>query len=215
MTMVFSAGTDKFLVMANDSAIERVGFPEGPEYDTDAKAFCCDGVGVVTMWGARDGNQLIRHLRDLHDKSPLRTIDHLAQEVFRYLTKEYQPHEREGGCVDTGYHVGGFTDSGQVRLYQIAWNRPGSGVARSNQGAYVMELHHPNQEMRALYNGRSDIVGSADYSPDHRDHDGERASISDSNTVGYVSLCAFRLARRLGADQTSRRTAPRSRSLSV
>lgn len=158
MTIVFSGGTDKFLVMANDSAVEK-WFGDGRlEYDTGRKAFCCDGVGVVTMWGARDGNRLTSHLESLDLNPDSHTVEDLAQAVHRYLTEMYAPHRGEG-LEDTGYHVGGFTREGQVRLYHIFWNAHGSGNAISNWGAYTLELRHPPAgTVGFMYNGRPDIV---------------------------------------------------------
>lgn len=155
--MVFSGGTDSFLVMANDCAIEK-RFSNGQvEYDTGGKAYCCDSVGVVTMWGGRDGNQLISHLQSSTRQSA-DTVEDLARGVHRYLTDVYAPHR--DGLEDTGYHVGGFTREGQVRLYQVSWNAQGSGNARTNLGAYTLELHHPPPTPKFLYNGRPDIANS-------------------------------------------------------
>jgi hypothetical protein len=160
MTIVFSGGTDGFLVMANDSAVEK-RFDDGRlEYETGGKAYCCDGVGVVTMWGARDGNRLISHLQSLTFRSDSHTVEDLAHAVHRYLTEDYSPHMGDG-LDDTGYHVGGFTADGESRLFHIFWNARGSGNARTNWGAYTMELHHPPPgTIGFLYNGRADIVSS-------------------------------------------------------
>jgi hypothetical protein len=160
MTIVFSGGTDKFLVMANDSAVE-LQFGDGRfEYQAGRKAFCRDGVGVVTMWGARDGNRLISHLESLDLTPDSHTVEDLANAVHRYLTEIYAPH-RGDGRDDTGYHVGGFTAGGQVRLYHIFWNAHGSGNARTNWGTYTLELHDPPPgTVGFLYNGRPDIVSS-------------------------------------------------------
>jgi hypothetical protein len=160
MTIVFSGGTHSFLVMANDSAIER-RFGDGHlEYDTGGKSFCLDGVGVVTMWGARDGNHLITHLHSLDLRPDQHSVEDLAYAVNRYLTETYAPH-RGDGVEDTGYHVGGFTPEGQVRLYHIFWNAHRSGDAHAGVGAYTLEFHHPSAgSIGFLYNGRSDIVSS-------------------------------------------------------
>jgi hypothetical protein len=160
MTIVFSGGTDGFLVMANDSAVEK-RFDDGRlEYETGGKAYCCDDVGVVTMWGARDGNRLISHLQSLNFRSDSQTVEDLAHAVHRYLTEVYAPHAGDG-LEDTGYHVGGFMPDGKVRLFHIFWNAHGSGNARTNWGAYTLELHHPPPgTIGFLYNGRPDIVSS-------------------------------------------------------
>jgi len=160
MTIVFSGGSEGFLVMANDSAVEK-SFSDGHvEYETGGKAYCCDGIGVVTMWGARDGNRLISHLQSLNLKKETHSVEDLAHAVLRYLTEIYAP-EAGDGLADTGYHVGGFTPEGKVRLYHIFWNAHGSGNARTNWGAYTKELHHPPPgTVGFLYNGRPDIVST-------------------------------------------------------
>ena len=158
--MVFSGGTDKFLIMGNDSSVES-WFDDGHrEYTTGGKAFCRDGVGVVTLWGARNGNTLIQHLNSLGEASAPHSVEDLARAVHHYLVNHYQPHDPEGAVQDTGYHVGGFTADRQVRLYQIAWNEAGSGVARGTKGAYILQLHHPAPSGTFLFNGRHDIANS-------------------------------------------------------
>jgi hypothetical protein len=157
MTIVFSGGTDRYLVLANDSAVVNEFADGHVEYTTGRKFFALDGVGVVTMWGARDGNRLIAHLESLPLSSTTHSVDDLAHAVHRYLTETYAPHTEAIG--DTGYHVGGFTKDEQVRLYHIYWNVAGSGNARTNWGAYTYELHHPPpQTIGFMYNGRHDVV---------------------------------------------------------
>ncbi|MGB7816048.1 MAG: hypothetical protein WBL28_06840 [Methylotenera sp.] len=143
--------------MANDSAVVNE-FTDGKvEFTTGRKFFALDGVGVVTMWGARDGNKLITHLESLKLSPDTHSVEDLANAVNRYLTETYKPHEDDIG--DTGYHVGGFTSDGQVRLYHIFWNVRGSGNALKNMGAYTFELHHlPPKMIGFMYNGRHDVV---------------------------------------------------------
>ena len=138
MTIVSSGGTDRLLVMASDSAIEK-RFDDGRlEYETGGKAYRCDGIGVVTMWGTRDGNRLISHLQSLHYRSDSHTVEDLAHAVHRYHTRDYSPHTA-GGRDDTGYHIGRFTHDGKARLLDIFWNAHGSGNARTSWGAYTLE----------------------------------------------------------------------------
>jgi hypothetical protein len=157
MTIVFSGGSDKYLVMANDSAVARDFASGHVEFEKGRKCFALDGVGVVTMWGDRSGNHLIKHLESRATKAPLHDVEDLAQTVHRYLTETYAPHT--GDIADTGYHVGGFTLAGEMRLYHIYWNAPGSGNAPKDSGVYTFEPHHlaPNM-MGFMYNGRHDIA---------------------------------------------------------
>ncbi len=158
MTMVFSAAYNKFIVMANDCAVVK-DFTDGHvEYETGRKFFACDGVGCVTMWGARDGNNLIKYLSSV-DLSPDRhSVEDLAHFVNRYLVEEYAPHD--GNIGDTGFHVGGFSRNGEARLYHVFWNVAGSAAAADNRGTYSLQHHHPLQELRFLYNGRNDLVNA-------------------------------------------------------
>ncbi len=157
MTIVFSGGTDTYLILANDSAVVHEFSDGHTEYTTGRKFFAQDGIGVVTMWGARDGNRLISHLDALALSPASHDIEDLAHAVLRYLTENYAPHK--DGIGDTGYHVGGFTRDGKCRLYHIFWNVAGSGNAQTNWGAYTMEHHHlPPGAIGFLYNGRHDVV---------------------------------------------------------
>ena len=142
--------------MANDTAVTN-RFADGHmEYESGRKHFTCDGVGCVTMWGGRDGNNLAAHLQQSVD-SHKHTIEDLAHLTNRYLVEDYRPHETE--MDDCGYHVGGFTSAGEPRLYHIFWNLPGSPAARDNQGAYSFQHHHPSAlETRFLFNGRNDLL---------------------------------------------------------
>jgi len=157
MTIVFSGGTDGYLVLANDSAVVHE-FSDGHfEYTSGRKYFAKNGVGVVTMWGARDGNKLVSHLDNLALERATHDVEDLAHSVLRYLTEDYAPHK--DGIGDTGYHVGGFTRNGECRLFHIFWNVAGSGNARTNWGAYTMEHHHlPAETVGFLYNGRHEVV---------------------------------------------------------
>jgi hypothetical protein len=155
--MVFSGGTDRYLIMANDSRVVRTLGDGTTEMTTGKKSILIGGVGVVTMWGSRDHNDIVRHLDGLSLTSEKHTVEDLGREVHRYLTDKYAPHTDDFG--DTGYHVGGFMPDGTARLYHIYWNTPGSGNAQKNAGAYTFELHHlaPGQ-IGFMYNGRPDVA---------------------------------------------------------
>ena len=160
MTVVFSGGSDSYLVMANDCAIVN-DFPDGRvEYATGGKFFLRNGVGVVTMWGARDGNRLISHLNAQELSGDKHSVEDLAQIVHHYLTDSYRPHI--DSTADTGYHVGGFTPDGQLRLYHIYWN---VGRSEENQrphwGSYALEFRQPPPGLTGfMFNGRHDLVSN-------------------------------------------------------
>ena len=160
MTMVFSVASMNFIVMANDSAVVY-DFDDGHrEYDTGRKFFVADQVGCVTMWGARDGNQLVQHLSSLQLNPTRDSVETLAHHVNRYLTEQYAPHE--GPLGDTGFHVGGFTKDGVPLLNHIFWNVPDSAQGTNTRGAYSLQYHQPihENEIRFLYNGRNDLAST-------------------------------------------------------
>lgn len=158
MTMVFSTACNDFIVMANDCAVVK-DFADGHvEYETGRKFFACDGVGCVTMWGARDGNNLIKYLSSVSLNSDRHCVEDLVHFVNRYLIEEYEPHSDNIG--DTGFHVGGFSRNGEPRLYHVFWNVASSAAAADNRGTYSLQHHHPSQDLRFLYNGRNDLVNA-------------------------------------------------------
>lgn len=97
MTMVFSAACNNFIVMANDCAVVN-DFEDGHvEYGTGRKFFARDGVGCVTMWGARDGNNLFWHLSSLGLDPNQHSVEDLVYFVNRYLIEDYAPHKYNTG----------------------------------------------------------------------------------------------------------------------
>ncbi len=158
MTMVFSIAFPDFIVMANDCAVVKDFADGSAEYDTGRKFFACDGVGCVTMWGARDGNNLIAHLTSLGLTGDKHSVEDLAFLVNRYLVEDYAPHRYS--LADTGFHIGGFSALGEPRLYHAFWNVPGSAAGEGTKGSYTLQQHHPVPELRFLYNGRNDLVNA-------------------------------------------------------
>lgn len=51
MTVVFSAASSEWVVMAADSAVTRE-FEQSREYDSGRKIWAVDGVGVLGTWGS-------------------------------------------------------------------------------------------------------------------------------------------------------------------
>lgn len=153
MTMVITAASTDFIIMANDSAVVNEFTDGHKEFETGRKCFYLDGVGCVTMWGARNGNQLIRHLENsgLNSKN---TVQQLATQVNHYLTDVFHPHDPLLG--DTGYHVAGFSPDGTPHIYHIFWNvrDPQDAV---QVGEYSFQHYRPTTPF-ILHNGRNDLV---------------------------------------------------------
>ena len=146
--------------MANDCAVVQ-DFADGHrEYSTGRKFFLADGIGCVTMWGARDGNKLVSYLSSLTLTPTSHTVDDLIRQVNRFLIEQYAPHEVP--LSDIGFHVGGFTSDGQPRLCHIFWNVPGSSAAVGTEGTYTFQFHHPSLplQIKFLYNGRNELVSA-------------------------------------------------------
>jgi hypothetical protein len=138
--------------MANDSVVSST-FETHIEYDTGRKFMSVAGAGLVTTWGNRVGNTIFSALA----KQPnLRDVDDLSSAVVGFLRNEYQPHTM-GEHV--GYHVGGFTASGQARLYHHYWN-PTLAEGQPEKG-YGSELHEPKLGHTIfLYNGRDELANT-------------------------------------------------------
>lgn len=142
--------------MANDSAVSLT-FTDHVEYETGPKAWLKEGVGGVTTWGARDGNNYSRYLRELDLTGATADVEVLAEHVHRYLTVEYRPSDE--GIGDVGYHVGGFTRTGKARLYHSYWNTRIAEEKGSVEAGYVLETHDPGCRGTVfMYNGRHDLA---------------------------------------------------------
>ena len=156
MTVVFAAVGHEFSVAANDSCVLQ-DFGEHKEYGTGGKHYVVPGAGVVTMWGGRDGNHLIEHLKARHEALAEQGVDALCSVVDAYLRREFAPHSY--GLEDTGYHVSGYRPDGSPRLYHAFYNGAGSPGAFESNGAYSLQDQSPGRgETRLLYNGRNDIA---------------------------------------------------------
>jgi len=155
MTMLFSSATERLIAMTVDSAVAR-DFRSHQEYTSEQKSYRFPGIGVVTTWGARDGNNVGQYL-DTKSLSPAHhTVIDLANLVHEYLTRDYQPRERRLG--DVGFHVGGFDSQQRARLFHVFW-----GCERPNPSRLPPEDtkhdHSPqSSEIPLLYNGRNDLA---------------------------------------------------------
>ena len=130
--------------------------------DTDPIDLAIDpidpSIDLLTMWRARDGNNLVTHLTSLGLAGNTHTVEDLAFLVNRYLLDDYAPHRHS--FADTGFHIGGFSSLGEPRLYHTFWNVPGSAAGEGTKGTYTLQQQHPIPEVRFLYNGRNDLVNT-------------------------------------------------------
>lgn len=158
MTIVFTGLLpDQLIVMTVDSAV-TLDFEDSPrEYDKGRKAYCFPGVGCVTTWGARDHNRVGEFL-DKQDISPdTHSVNDLADLVEQYLTEQYRPHELN--LNDVGYHVAGFDQDGQARLYHIFWGFDRPTPPWQTCRKYARYDHtSPAPITGLLYNGRNDLA---------------------------------------------------------
>ncbi len=156
MTVVLSIAASDMMITAVDSAVTR-DFGDSREYEQGRKSFKFPGVGCVTTWGSRDGNQignfLERKIVELNHPS----IEDLVDLTQKYLKTEYKPDTL--GLDDIDYHVSGFDRNSNPRLFHIFWGfdrpRPANQITRE----YKICDHSPQQQgMYFLYNGRNDLA---------------------------------------------------------
>ncbi|MFN4772617.1 MAG: hypothetical protein ACK6DR_01495 [Gemmatimonas sp.] len=153
MTVVFSAASERLVLMAADSAVS-LDFEHGREYETGRKLYYVDGVGCVSTWGARNANDIGKYLREAWATPGARTVDDLARGVHAWLVENYQPDVM--GLGDVGYHTAGFLPSGRPALYHSFWNVPGDATSL---GSYTFQMIGPKGSItQFLYNGRNDIA---------------------------------------------------------
>ncbi len=154
MTMLFSSATQRLIAMTADSAV-TVDFKDHREYATGQKSYRYPGIGCVTTWGGRDGNQIGPFLQNRSLSPSSHSIIELADLVEEYLTQEFCPRDCELG--DVGYHVGGFDRAGRPRLFHVFWgcDRPNPSGAPPK---YAKCDHSPKNGISLLYNGRNDLA---------------------------------------------------------
>jgi len=154
MTMLFSSATERLIAMTVDSAV-TLDFESHREYTTERKSYCFPGIGVVTTWGSRDGNNVGQYI-DKKDLSPERhSVIELADLVEKYLKLDYQPRDR--GLGDVGFHVGGFDPQGRPHLFHVFWgcDRPNPSGSPAKYAKYD---HTRQSRITLLYNGRNDLA---------------------------------------------------------
>jgi hypothetical protein len=157
MTIVFSCVSHKLIAMTVDSTV-ILDFDDGHrEYSTGRKAYLLDGVGCIATWGVRDGNRLGDYLQKQNISAATHSVTDLADLVYSYLTTEYRPKDR--GFDDVGYHISGFDQSGNARIYHVFWGfdrpRPPDQLERR----YNKNDHSPNRNnIQFVYNGRNDLA---------------------------------------------------------
>lgn len=156
MTVVLSIAAWDMIIMAADSAVTR-DFGDSRKYEQGRKSYKFPGIGCVTAWGARDGNQIGLFLENKLEEAKHPSVNDLAILTQEYLKKEYRPDERD--LDDVGYHVAGFDQNTTPKLFHIFWGfdrpRPQGQTTRS----YKVYDHSPHQpSMYFLYNGRNDLA---------------------------------------------------------
>lgn len=157
MTVVLTCASDQLIVLTADSAVSVDHADGRREYEAGPKAYMFPGVGCVATWGSRIRNHIGSFLRNQNISSTTHTIDHLADLVNHYLKHEYRPDDPDEG--DVGYHVTGFNQEKQSRLYHVFWGfdrpRPSDQTSR-HYGKY---RHHPRPAFTTfMYTGRNDIA---------------------------------------------------------
>jgi hypothetical protein len=195
MTVVFSAVSERCIVMAADSAVTN-DFEDAPrEYTIGRKLYHVPGVGFVSTWGARNANRLYELLGKEWDIPGERTIDDLARSVHSWLVKDYQPDAI--GLGDVGYHVAGYLPTGRPALHHSFWNVPGDP---SSLGSYTHQLIGPRGSItQFLYNGRNDlaerVIGAL--LSEIRDGKDTRFSVRTPGGIAYLAHLVMRFAAEL------------------
>lgn len=153
MTVVYTAISHRFLIMAADSAVQ-LDFGRTREYETGRKFWWIPKVGGVSTWGARDANAIGQYLSTEWMSRGERTIDDLAHDVHSFLVRNYAPAAMQVG--DVGFHVAGFRSDRSPALYHSYWNTPRDELSR---GIYSLQLLDPvRPTTQFLYNGREDLA---------------------------------------------------------
>jgi hypothetical protein len=194
VTVVVTIATRFAIVAACDSAVKEEFEAGGVSYGTGRKSFVVPGAGVVTTWGARDGNDVGAALSKL---PKLSSISDVARRVSDYLEHEYDPRTR--GLGDVGFHIAGF-ENGQPRVFHAFWNVPNGGSLPSGQYA-LQDLPFPGGFF-ALYNGRHDLAASVFQSLTSELQRGQSPRIGIATAPGMVALAhlILRFASELSAD---------------
>jgi len=155
MSVVFSVVGARCIVMSASASTDISGQPQAKA--STARAYVCEGVGCVTIWGAPEGDSLVTVLRGKELVPFNCSIYQLSDLVFDYLVDELQPAER--GLGEVGYHVGGYDDKGEPFLSCIFWGLDRHSTEPQNGPEYTKQDHSPQPDARTiLYDGRNDLV---------------------------------------------------------
>lgn len=154
MTVVFTAARLFGIVAACDSAVKEEIGDDQVSYSRGKKGFVVPNVGVVTTWGARDGNGIGQFLHKRLEFNTIASVVELAAAVDQYLRNDYDPRQRGLGHV--GYHVSGFVER-KPRVYHVFW-QPADETRE--EGSYEFQTHTPAAGLFMLYNGRDRIAHS-------------------------------------------------------
>lgn len=158
MTVVLSIAGHDLIIMAADSAV-MLDFGDTREYELGRKAYMFSGIGCVTTWGSRDGNQIGLYLGKKLDSSKGLDVSDLANLTYEYLTDVYRPSDLS--FDDVGYHVSGFDSKGIPKLFHVFWGFDRPRPAEQTQRAYKIYDHSPpDNGFYFLYNGRNDLAYS-------------------------------------------------------
>lgn len=157
MTIVFSSATFKIITMTVDSAISNE-FSDHIEYDIAQKAYRFEGIGCVTTWGERTGNNIREYLDKCNLDAQNHSVVELANFVNDYLINQYKPEEYNLGEV--GYHVAGFDRNHKPRLYHIFWSFDRPRIPDQKRPRYGYNDHSPQvfDQIQFLFNGRNDLA---------------------------------------------------------
>jgi hypothetical protein len=158
VTIVFTSVTPHMICMTADRAVTKIVNQQFREYDTGPKLFPLPGIGCVATWGARDHNRIREHLEEQRLAAGEHNVNDLATIVDGFLRKTYRPHAYP--LDDVGYHVAGFDNEQQPRLYHIFWgfNRPKNPRQKHRRYQKQLHLHEGWLLPLFLYNGRNDIA---------------------------------------------------------
>jgi hypothetical protein len=176
------------IVVAADSAEtvngHRASVPFA-EYRTIRKFRIYDGVCIVTLWGEFiDHSQKVFRYLDTLNINPNawtvdKVVDKVADKVFDFLQTSFKPHELladENGQhpvgdafqSHTGYHVCGFSSSGDPKCYNVFWGTdipPKSATQPPKYESYPKPYEHqpfinptdPNP-VDYVFTGRNDLA---------------------------------------------------------
>jgi hypothetical protein len=153
MTVIISSRLKNLIVMSADSAVTTYYSDGSREYDEKSKMFVVPGVGCVTTWGEQIHNKIGRYFRDQELNSDRCSFDDLIDLTYRYLTEEYRP--KDDGLDDVGYHIGGFDQDGQPRLFHLFWGFDRPRPPDQDKASYHRYDH---SNWKFLYNGRNDLA---------------------------------------------------------